>query len=143
MSLTLAIVGQGEDDIAQESRPLEPPMSKQLGIERRDANALPARAVTVFAQHLPHHVAEMLGVFVQLGGHIVGIIRVLVAEASFVVGDFPISQAALAVFFVEFEIDPLPGYPMDPLQTCSLTRGMSAEGKTSRRFGPADDAGGL
>ena len=61
------IMGEGEDDVAEEARAFEPPVAEEFGIEWRDADAGAAGAVAMFVQDFANNVAEMLGVLVDAG----------------------------------------------------------------------------
>ena len=73
-----------EHHVPQKLRPLEPPVTKQLRVERRDHRAMPPGTAAVLAETVLDGVDEVLGVFVDLARDVVGLVEVLIAQIDLV-----------------------------------------------------------
>lgn len=137
------VVGEGEDDVAEELRAFEPPVSEEFGVEGGDADALAIVGVLVFAEDVFDGVDEVCGLFEDFSGDVVGVVGVFIAEAGFVVGDFPVSEAAVVVFFVEFEVLSSAGVSDGSGPDLFRDSGVSAEGVDAGELVLGDDSDGF
>src|SRR5437660_2639154 len=96
-------------DRFQPPRALEPPVAKELRVERRDDDAGSARGLPMFPKGLDDQRCEM----VRMGlGSLPGGIRVvqhLLPQSEAPVCDAPVPQSVHPVFAVEFQVGAVPG----------------------------------
>ena len=137
------VVCEGEDDIAEELWAFEPPVAEEFGVEGGDADALAVGGELVFAEDVLDGVDEVGGLFEDFAGDVVGVVGVFIAEAGFVVGDFPVSEAAVVVFLVEFEVLASAGVSDGAGPDLFGDSGVSAEGVNAGELGLGDDADGF
>src|SRR2546421_9110061 len=89
-------------------RAFEPPMAKELGVERRDDDAGSARRLPMFPKGFDDQGCEVvrMGVGSLLRG--LRIVGDLLPQGKAPVRDAPISEAVHSVFAMEFQVGPVP-----------------------------------